>query len=116
MRDAGCVSTRISTGAPLFAPLTDGPDDPERPRRLDWATLFKRAYAVDVLICPRCRGKMTILSIIDDQDVAQKILQHLGLPARAPPRGRPWRPGQQKLALDDALVNFDGIDSPSTTD
>ena len=28
----------------------DAPDDPDRPRRLDWATLMKRAYAVDVLV------------------------------------------------------------------
>ena len=33
-----------------------GPSDPERPRRLDWATLLRRAFAIDVLVCPRCEG------------------------------------------------------------
>ncbi|MEO6954490.1 MAG: hypothetical protein ABI321_22015 [Polyangia bacterium] len=45
--------------------------------------------------------------------MAQKILRHLGLPARAPPRGRPWRPGQQLLAIEDGLGGVDGIDSPA---
>ena len=67
-------------------------DDPDRPRRLDWATLMKRAYAVDVLVCPNCHGSMSIIGIIDDEQAAVQILDHLGLRSRAPPRGRPWRP------------------------
>ena len=32
--------------------------------------------------------------------MAQRVLRHLGLPARPPPRGRPgWR-GQQELSLE----------------
>ena len=43
-----------------------------------------------------------------------KILTHLGLPARAPPRGRPWRPSQQQqLALADDADRFDGVDRPA---
>ena len=48
--------------------------------------------------------------------VAAKILRHLGLPARAPPRGRPWRPGQQQLALRDDADRFDAVDPPVTDD
>jgi hypothetical protein len=48
----------------------DAPDDPARPRRLDWATLMKRAYALDVLVCPKCHGSMSIIAIIDDEAVA----------------------------------------------
>jgi len=33
------------------------PDDPGRPRRLGWAVLLKRTYAVDVLVCARCQGR-----------------------------------------------------------
>jgi hypothetical protein len=42
----------------------DAPDDPARARRLDWATLMKRAYALDVLVCPKCHGSMSIIGII----------------------------------------------------
>src|SRR5260370_41237340 len=77
----------------------DGPDDAGRARRLDWAKLMKRAYAVDVLRCPRCEGPTRLVSLIEDQRIAQKILFHLGLSTRAPPRGPPWRPGQQRLPV-----------------
>ena len=84
-----------------------GADDPGRQRRLEWAVLLKRAYAVDVLTCPRCAGPMRRVSVVKDERVARRILEHLHLPARAPPRGRPWRSGQ--LALDDR-DRYDGID------
>ena len=38
--------------------LSDGPDDPERARRLEWAKLLKRAFAVDVLTCGGCGGPL----------------------------------------------------------
>jgi hypothetical protein len=31
-----------------------------------------------------------MIAVIDDGTVARGILDHLGLPSRAPPRGRPW--------------------------
>jgi len=47
-------------GAWLIQP--DYPDDPTRARRLDWAKLFQRAWAVDVLVCPRCKGRMRLIT------------------------------------------------------
>ena len=85
----------------LMGATLHGPDDPTRGRRLDWAKLLKRAWAVDVLTCPRCAGPMRIVAFIEDERVARKILEHLGLPSRAPPRGRPARPGQQLLPFDE---------------
>jgi len=83
----------------LAVPTLAGPDDTTRDRRLEW-TLMMRAYAVDVLRCPRCAGPMRLISLIEDGRVATRILMHLGLPARAPPRGRPWRPPQRQLAFE----------------
>ncbi len=76
--------------------------------------LLKRAYAIDVLTCPRCAGPMRLLSVIQDERVARRILEHLGLPARAPPRGHPWRAGQEQLALDEP-DRFDGLDATYPT-
>jgi hypothetical protein len=60
---------------------------------------------------------MSIISIIDDQEVAVRILDHLGIDSRAPPRGRQRRAGQQVLAFDPAAGDdFDGVDPPSTID
>jgi len=73
---------------------------------------MKRAYGVDVLVCPECAGAMRLIAVIENESVARTILLHLGLPARAPPRGRAWRPdAQEQLALNDP-DRYDGIDEP----
>jgi len=54
--------------------------------RMSWAQLLKRVFAIDLTACPQCGGTLTILAAIDDPAVTIKILTHLGLPSRAPPR------------------------------
>ncbi len=54
--------------------------------RLSWAQLLKRVFAIDLTTCPQCGGPLTILAAIEDPAVIVKILAHLGLPTRAPPR------------------------------
>ena len=74
------------TGRDAPAGGLPGPEDPQLPpraRRLSWAELMRRIFAVDVLECPR--GRMRIVAAIDQPEVIAKILTHLGLPARAPP-------------------------------
>ncbi len=43
-------------------------------------------FAIDMASCPHCGGPLTILAAIEDPAVIAKILAHLGLPTRAPPR------------------------------
>ena len=71
---------------------------------------MRRTFDLDVLACARCGGRMALIATIEDERTARKILEHLGLPARAPPRARPGRPGQQQLALDQDAGRFDGVD------
>ncbi len=33
---------------------------------------------------------MELIGVVDDEAAVKKILEHLGLPTRAPPRGPPW--------------------------
>jgi len=54
--------------------------------RMSWAQLLKRVFALDLTACPQCGGTLTILAAIEDPTVISKILTHLGLPSRAPPR------------------------------
>jgi hypothetical protein len=69
-----------------------GPDLPsttERRRlRRAWATLIRRIYEVDPLIC-RCGARMRILAFIQDPQEVTRILQHIDHKAttqeRAPP-------------------------------
>ena len=65
-----------------------GPDDPERARRLAWADLLQRTFADDVLRCGRCGGELRLSAVIEDPAVIERILKHLGLWQRGPPRPR----------------------------
>ena len=57
-----------------------------RPVRLSWAKLLKRVFEIDMEHCPNCDGQLKIIAAILEQPVIEKILTHLGLQARAPPR------------------------------
>jgi hypothetical protein len=76
----------------------DAKADRARPKYRVWADLMRRAFEADVLACPRCGGRMTVLATIDDPAVIQRILTHLGLPMEAgealpAPRAAPWAEG-----------------------
>ena len=50
------------------------------------AKLLKRVFDLDLEHCPNCGGELKIITAILEQPVIEKILTHLGLQARAPPR------------------------------
>ena len=54
-------------------------------RRLPWAQLLARVFAVDALTCPRCSKPMRILAAIQTPQAIRAILDCLGLPSRPPP-------------------------------
>ena len=43
-------------------------------------------FAVDLEHCPLCGGEFKIIAAIEEPAVIVRILTHLGLSARAPPR------------------------------
>ena len=53
---------------------------------MGWARLLKRVFDIDIEHCPHCGGTMKIVAAILESEVITKILAHLGLPTRAPPR------------------------------
>ncbi len=59
--------------------------EPVLQRRVAWAELLQRVFEVYALACPKCGGRMRVLSAITDPTVAGRILRCLALPARAPP-------------------------------
>ena len=79
--------------APVLTPSPPGPE-PEgsvekswstRQRNYSWAQLMRRVFAIDVLLCPNCGGRMRIVAAIHPPDTTRKILDCLGLPSRTPP-------------------------------
>ena len=61
------------------------------PRRIGWAHLLARVFAVDVTVCSKCGGRMKILEVVTDPGAIAELLHG----ARAPPR--PCPPGQLGL-------------------
>ena len=53
---------------------------------MSWARLLKRVFDIDIERCPYCGGTLKIIAAIVDPSVIAKILAHLGLPTRTPPR------------------------------
>ena len=53
---------------------------------MSWARLLKRVFDIDIEHCLHCGGTLKIIAAIEDPTVITKILAHLGLPTRAPPR------------------------------
>ena len=71
-----------------LVPVDDHTDEPppSTQSRLRWALLLKRVFDIDTTACSKCGGPLTIIAAIVDPPVIAKILAHLGLPKRAPPR------------------------------
>ena len=68
-----------------------------RPARMGWARLLKRVFDLGLEHCPNCGGELKIIAAILEAPVIEKILTHLGLQARAPPRS-PARGPQRQAA------------------
>ena len=64
------------------------------PAGMSWARLLKRVFDIDIEHCPNCGGALRSSAVLslrrraatEDPPVIVKILSHLGLPTRAPPR------------------------------
>jgi hypothetical protein len=52
--------------------------------RVDWASLLRRSLAVDVLECPKCRGRLQVVAVITEREPVRRILAHLGMPTVPP--------------------------------
>ena len=57
-----------------------------RPARISWARLLERVFEIDLEHCPNCGGQLKIIAAIVESALIERILTHLGLQARAPPR------------------------------
>ena len=73
-----------------------------RPAYVAWAELLRRVFAIDVLACPDCGGRLRLLATIEEPAVVEQILAHLGVPVHPPPpsaaRTPAWLPGVRDRA------------------
>jgi len=78
------------------------PPPPGRLPSKRWRDLILRVWHVDPLRCPVCNNPMRVMAVIDDPQVVEKILRHLGAwhdpPAcRSLGGGRPPRPPPERV-------------------
>ena len=53
-------------------------NESSREYRKNWARLIQKIYEVDPLTCPKCSGKMKVISVIEEEDVIKKYSNTLG--------------------------------------
>jgi hypothetical protein len=70
--------------------------------RVDWATLLRRTFQVDVLQCARCGGRLRIAGEVTEPSIVRLVLEALGLAADAP---RPTRARDPTALLGESDVN-----------
>ena len=87
-----------------------GPSDRQYAWEGNTIELIKKVWEADPLLCPNCQQEMRIVALINERDVIEHILRHLGLwknciqvrTARDPPAEtfvEPW--------LDDPFPDYD---------
>jgi hypothetical protein len=77
---------------PTAAPLATGPEGTgvrQSPRGWTWAALMHRAFALDVLACFHCGGRLRLIATLHDPRVIRKLLAHLGMTLSGPSPGPP---------------------------
>jgi len=55
---------------------------------MTWAQRFKRVFAIEIEKCEKCGGPVRIIAPIENPDVIQRILKHLGLDQGGDPQNR----------------------------
>jgi hypothetical protein len=59
-----------------------------------WAELLRRTFGVDVLECPKCKGRMKLVAMVTEPKSIARYLASIGelddVPGRSPSRGPPY--------------------------
>ncbi len=55
---------------------------------MTWAQRLKRVFGVEIEKCDKCGGNVKIIACIENADVIEKILKHLGLDEASQARNR----------------------------
>ena len=95
------VLAAASPWRPRLTPPSPPPtEDVEHEKRVrksgyrPWAELLERTFALDVLVCPNCQGRMKLLAVVKNPASIARYLAAVGelteVPSRAPGRGPPY--------------------------
>ena len=98
---AGVLAPASPWKSRLAPPSAQGAAASDKPGRPDhaggyrpWAELLALTFAVDVLACPRCQGRMRLLALVKGPAGIARHLATVGeateVPQRSPGRGPPY--------------------------
>ena len=98
MKYAGVLAPASPWRSRLAPPLPEATDAGDKPGHAGayrpWAELLARTFAVDVLACPRCQGRMKLLALVKNPAIISRTLATVGeaaeVPRRTPGRGPPY--------------------------
>ncbi|XXY22155.1 transposase [Sorangium sp. So ce216] len=98
----------LASASPWRKRIGPRPAKPEEPTKADddaapkrkrdgyrpWAELLRRTFAIDVLECPTCKGRMKLVAMVTEPRNIARFLSALGeptdVPACSPNRGPPY--------------------------
>jgi hypothetical protein len=80
------------TGPSASANGSDGSSAAPRARHWAWGDLMRRAFEIDVLACPRCRGRLRLIATIDDPDAIRAVLAASAVSRELADRAPPFAP------------------------
>lgn len=82
-------------------PVKDKPSHKPSGYGMTWAQRLKRVFRIDIEKCEKCGGKMKVIACIEEPEVIDKILKHLGLDRATDPHNR-----SPPVALFDYPINL----------
>jgi len=94
---------QLGRQAPSAEPREIDPRCVPKLGRLPWAVLLKRVFLLEVLVCPKCFGRMKIIAVVTASASARRILAHLDLPTEAPRLCSARPPPQTELGDGDGV-------------
>jgi hypothetical protein len=72
------ANARLKNASQYISSPTSSP----RPRRIGWAKLLARGFALDITRCRKCGGRMRVLEVVSDPDAIARILHGARAPLR----------------------------------
>jgi hypothetical protein len=89
------------------------PPPPAKLPSKKWRDIIRKVWHTDPLRCPKCGETMRVIAIIDDPEVTEKILRHLGLwcgpSAGRPPPGSASGPWTKEPCLEDPMPDYENV-------
>lgn len=74
-------------------------DDPNYMPSKGWVGVIRKVYDIDLLLCPSCGCKMSIIFFIEEPKTIDRIICHLELSFQADERSPPPQCVQQELLM-----------------